>query len=148
VSRIGNGLRPICESAHGGATKQGVSSVKYLLIMNINPSVLEALSEDERNAIGNGHADFMRTIQESGEMISTNALADPANSVVVRFKGGEQVVTDGPFVESKEYFGGYYLVDCETKERAIELAGMIPDAKVEGLGIEIRPVMFSAGSEM
>lgn len=122
--------------------------MKYLLIMNINPSVLEALSEDERNAIGNGHADFMRTIQESGEMISTNALADPANSVVVRFKGGEQVVTDGPFVESKEYFGGYYLVDCETKERAVELAGMIPDAKVEGLGIEIRPVMFSAGSEM
>lgn len=122
--------------------------MKYLLIMNINPSVLEALSEDERNAIGNGHADFMRTIQESGEMISTNALADPANSVVVRFKGGEQVVTDGPFVESKEYFGGYYLVDCETKERAVELAGMIPDARVEGLGIEIRPVMFSAGSEM
>lgn len=122
--------------------------MKYLLIMNIDPSVLEALSEEERDAIGKGHEEFMRVIRESGEMISTNALADPSNSVVVRSRGGEQVVTDGPFVESKEFLGGYYLVDCETKERAVELAGMIPDAKIEGLGIEVRPVMFFSGSEM
>jgi hypothetical protein len=56
-------------------------------------------------------------------------------------------VTDGPFLEAKEFMGGFYIVECETRERALELAGLIPDAGVEGMGIEVRPVMFSAGPE-
>jgi hypothetical protein len=54
-------------------------------------------------------------------------------------------VTDGPFVESKEFLGGYYLIDVASRERACELAAMIPDAGIEGLGVEIRPVVFSEG---
>lgn len=81
-------------------------------------------------------------------MISTQALADPSNSAVVRVRDGAPVVTDGPYLEAKEYLGGYYLIDVESRERALELAAMIPDAHVEGLGIEVRPVMFSAGQEM
>jgi len=65
---------------------------------------------------------------------------------VVRVRGGQPVVTDGPFLEAKEYLGGFYLIDCESKERAIELAALIPDAKIEGLGVEVRPVMFSDGT--
>jgi hypothetical protein len=57
-------------------------------------------------------------------------------------------VTDGPYLEAKEFLGGYYLVDVASRERAIELAALIPDARFEGLGIEVRPVMFSAGMEM
>lgn len=122
--------------------------MKYLLIMNINPAILDALTEDERNAIGNGHGAFMDTIKESGELISTHALADPATSSTVRAHNGVPAVTDGPFIEAKEYVGGFYLVDCESKDRAIELATLIPDAAIDGLGIEVRPVMFSAGSDM
>ena len=65
---------------------------------------------------------------------------------MVRVRGGQPVVTDGPFLEAKEYLGGFYLIDCESKERAIELAALIPDAKIEGLGVEVRPVMFSDGT--
>jgi hypothetical protein len=54
-------------------------------------------------------------------------------------------VTDGPFVEAKEYLGGFYLIDCESKARAIELAAQIPDAAIEGLGVEVRQVMFADG---
>ncbi|MGH3489601.1 MAG: YciI family protein [Actinopolymorphaceae bacterium] len=122
--------------------------MKYLLIMQVNPKILDALTEAEREEIMNGHGEFMKTIQESGEMISTHGLADPSNSSVVRRRGGVPAVTDGPYVEAKEYMGGYYLVDCESKERAIELAGMIPDTRIEGLAVEVRPVMFSAGSDM
>ena len=78
-------------------------------------------------------------------MITTQALADPSQSAVVRVRGGQPVVTDGPYLEAKEFLGGFYLIDCESRERAIELAAMIPDAKVDGMGIEVRPVMFSAG---
>ncbi|MEV4315382.1 YciI family protein [Actinocrispum sp. NPDC049592] len=122
--------------------------MKFLLIMNVNPQVLDALTEAERNAIGAGHGDFMDTIRETGEFILTQALADPSNSAVVRARGGAPVVTDGPFAESKEYMGGFYLVECESRERAIELAGMIPDTRIDGLGVEVRPVMFEAGLEM
>jgi len=60
-------------------------------------------------------------------------------------RGGQTVVTDGPYLEAKEHLGGFYLVDCENKERAIELAAQIPDAAIEGLGIEVRQVMFADG---
>jgi hypothetical protein len=122
--------------------------MKYLLIMHVNPVVWESLTEDERQAVMDGHGGFMKTIQESGEMIGTQALADPSTTAVVRVRNGVPVVTDGPYLEAKEFLGGFYLVECESKERAIELAAMIPDASVDGLGIEVRAVMFSAGMEM
>jgi hypothetical protein len=122
--------------------------VKFLLIMHNNPAVWDALTESERDEVMTGHGDFIEAIQESGEMIVTQALADPSNTVVVRVRGGVPVVTDGPYLEAKEFLGGYYLIDVASRERAIELAAMIPDARFEGLGIEVRPVMFSAGMEM
>ncbi|HWM06298.1 MAG TPA: YciI family protein [Actinophytocola sp.] len=122
--------------------------MKFLLIMQVNPAVLEALTDAERESIGNGHAEFMRLTQESGEFIGTQALADPANTLTVRGTGSVPAVTDGPYLEAKEYMGGFYLVDCESRERAVELAKQIPDTAFGGLAIEVRPVMFSAGFEM
>jgi len=122
--------------------------MKYLLIMQVNHEVLDALSEDERKLVMEGHGAFMKTVQDSGEFILTQALADPANSTVVTGTGGAPVVSDGPFLEAKEFMGGYYMIDCESKERAIEIAKLIPDAKVKGLSIEIRPVMYSAGADL
>ncbi|MEU5882258.1 YciI family protein [Spirillospora sp. NPDC047279] len=116
--------------------------MKFLLIMHMNPKVFEALTEEERQEVMGGHGAFIETIKKSGEMIDTVALADPSESAVVRVRDGGPAVTDGPYLESKEFLGGYYLVECESRERAHELAAMIPDAGVEGLGIEVRPVVF------
>jgi hypothetical protein len=120
--------------------------MKFLLIMHLNPEVWDGLTEDERTEIGDGHGAFIDAITKSGELITTQALADPSQSAVVRVRAGQPVVTDGPYLEAKEYLGGFYLIDCENRERALELAAMIPDAKVDGMGIEVRPVMFSAGN--
>ncbi|GAA2144945.1 YciI family protein [Glycomyces algeriensis] len=122
--------------------------MKFLLIMNINPTVLASLTEEEQAAIGAGHGDLIKEISASGEMISTQALADPSASVTVKSVDGVPTATDGPFVEAKEFIGGYYLVDVDSKERAVELARKIPDAGIPGLGIEVRQVMFESGSEM
>jgi hypothetical protein len=119
--------------------------MKFLLIMHQNPAVWNALTDDERNEVGNGHGAFIDTITKSGEMITTQALADPSQSAVVRVRDGRSIITDGPYLEAKEHLGGFYLIDCENKERALELAAMIPDAKVDGLAVEVRQVMFSAG---
>ncbi len=122
--------------------------MKFLLIMNINPKVLDSLTEEEQNAIGAGHGELIKELGETGEMISSQALADPSASVTVKAVDGVPTATDGPFVEAKEFIGGYYLVDVESRERAVELAMKIPDATIPGLGIEVRQVMFEAGSEM
>ncbi|MEU6429395.1 YciI family protein [Microbispora sp. NPDC046973] len=119
--------------------------MKFLISLHINPAVLDALTDEERAAIGEGHGRFMEALKQSGELITTQALVDPSQAAVVSVRDGRRVVTDGPFLESKEYLGGFYLLDCENKERAIELAAQIPDAAIEGLGIEVRQVMFADG---
>lgn len=123
------------------------SSVKFLLIMHMNPAVWNGLTEEERNAVMTGHGAFIDTIRSSGEMIETVALDEPSSSVVVRVRDGVPAVSDGPYLEAKEYLGGYYLVEVASRERALELAAMIPDAAVDGLGIEVRSVVFQAGAE-
>ena len=121
--------------------------MKYLLIMNVNRAVLDALTDEQRKAIMDGHGAFIETIRKSGELIVTQALGEPADSSVVRVRNGERIVTDGPYLESKEYVGGFYMVECASRERAHELAAVIPDSSIDGLGVEVRPVVFSAGPE-
>ena len=119
--------------------------MKFLIGLHVNPTVLDALTDEEKMALGSGHGAFIKALKESGELITTQALADPSQAAVVSVRNGQPAVTDGPFLESKEYLGGFYLIDCESKERAIELAAQIPDAAIDGLGVEVRQVMFAAG---
>src|SRR5437879_2469966 len=78
-------------------------------------------------------------LKDSGELVGSEALADPSNTRTVRMQGGVPVVTDGPLAEAKEHFGGYLLVDCESIERATEIAVRWPSARFGSL--EVRPVM-------
>jgi len=117
--------------------------VKYVILMQVDPAVLEQLTEEQQQLIGDGHAAFMAAAKENGEFIATQALADPSRSKVVRSTGGRPEVTDGPFVEAKEFMGGFYLLDVEDEARAVELAKQIPDASIPGLALEIRQVVFA-----
>ena len=118
--------------------------MQFLISLHINPAVLDALTDEEKAAIGEGHGRFIQTLKQSGELITTQALVDPSQAAVVSVRNGQPVVTDGPFLEAKEHLGGFYLIDCEDKDRAIALAAQIPDAAIEGLGVEVRQVMFAA----
>ncbi|MGW0227199.1 YciI family protein [Actinopolymorpha singaporensis] len=120
--------------------------MKFLISMHINPAVLDALTDEEKAAIGEGHGRFLQDLKKSGELINTLALVDPSQAAVVSVRNGQPAVTDGPFLESKEFLGGFYLIDCENKERALELAARIPDTAIEGLGVEVRQVMFADGN--
>ncbi|MEU8920441.1 YciI family protein [Kitasatospora sp. NPDC048545] len=120
--------------------------MKFLISLHINPAVLDALTDEEKEAIGVGHGRFIEELKESGELILTQALVDPSQAAVVTVRNGQPVVTDGPFLEAKEFLGGFYLIDCEDKDRAVALAARIPDTRIEGLGVEVRQVMFSDGN--
>ncbi|MGH9244191.1 MAG: YciI family protein [Acidimicrobiales bacterium] len=120
--------------------------MKYLLLIYVNPTILDALTEEERDAVFTAHDAFQELTRESGELVGFVALADPSNSSTVRVREGVPAVTDGPYVEAKEHLAGYYVVSCETVERAQELAAQLPDARYTA--IEVRPVMDAGGMEM
>ncbi|WP_432975256.1 YciI family protein [Dactylosporangium sp. CA-233914] len=115
--------------------------MKYLLLIHMNPDVWSTLTQADIDEVMTGHERFIKTITESGEMIRTDALGRPEESAVVRVRAGAQTVTDGPYVEAKEFLAGFYLVECASKERACELAAMIPDAKWNA--IEVRPIEYT-----
>ena len=119
--------------------------MQFVISLHINQAVLDALTDQEKEALGAGHQKFIEALKQSGELITTQALVDPSQAAVVSVRNGQPVVTDGPFLEAKEYLGGFYLIDCEDQERAIELAAQIPDAAIAGLGVEVRQVMFADG---
>jgi hypothetical protein len=120
--------------------------VKFMLLNYLNPAIWDGLTEEERTVVFAGHDTFQKTANESGELVAALAMNDPTHSAVVRVRDGRATTDEGPYVESKEYLAGYYLVDCETRERALELAALVPDAAINV--IEVRPVMFCSGLEM
>ena len=122
--------------------------MKYMLLIWNRPGFVEELSEQERNAIFGEVDEIMKELTASGELVGGQALADPSQTRTVRAVGGRAEITDGPFMESKEQFAGYLMVDCESPERAAEIAANWPDIR-RGVGVlEVRPVMDEAGTEM
>jgi hypothetical protein len=120
--------------------------MKFMLIINMNPAIWQGLSEEDQNAVGGGHGAFQEKLKAAGEMISTYALADPSTSAVVHVRNGASIVTDGPYVESKEFLAGFYLIEAENRERALEIAAQMPETRVEGWGIEVREVIHAASA--
>lgn len=113
--------------------------MKYLLMITLNPADWDLLADAEREAVFRAHDEFQQRTAETGELVSTEPLADPSESATVRVRQGSAMVTDGPFIEAKEYIAGYYLLDCASRDRAIELAGQLPEAAFGA--IEVRPLM-------
>jgi hypothetical protein len=121
--------------------------MKYLLIIHNNPALFETLPAAELDAMVGAHEPFQATLRETGELVGFAALTDPSQARVVRLPAGAApVVTDGPYLEAKEYLAGFYVVDAETPERAAEIAAMMPEAAYGG--VEVRAVMEDAGLEM
>ena len=120
--------------------------MKYMLMIYNNPATYAAWSEQERAAIFADVDAIMKEITESGELISTDALADSSQAKTVRVRDSVPAITDGPFAEAKEQFVGYLIVECETPERALDIAARWPDAKY--FAMEVRPIMDTSGMEM
>jgi len=122
--------------------------VKYLIMIYSKPVTWahptflhqqEQLAPEERAAQLEEFRELMIEIASSNELVSTAALADPAQSRTIRFRDGAPAATDGPFADAKEQMAGYFLVDCASQERAAEIASRFPDARYGA--VEVRPVV-------
>jgi hypothetical protein len=123
--------------------------MKYLILIHSNPASLkvwEGLSDVQRVEFGRGHLALSEGLAASGELVVSEGLADPSLAKRVSVREGRTMTTDGPFAEVKEYLAGFYLIECESIERAIEHAARVPDAAYGE--VEVRPVLDLRGLEL
>jgi hypothetical protein len=112
--------------------------MKYLLLIYSDEQGFETMGEDERRAVYKEYDEFANDLASKGQMVGGDELAATTSATTVRVRDGERMVTDGPFAETKEQLGGYFLVDVEDLDAAIEAASRIPTARTGS--IEVRPV--------
>src|SRR5215213_1479606 len=122
--------------------------MKYLLLIYANPTEWEhpvfmhppeEVSATELDEMNRAQDAFVQELRESGEIVGGRPLVKPTASKTVRRRDGVLAVTDGPFAESKEQLAGYVVVECESLERAVEIAATYPDVRFGA--VEVRPVL-------
>lgn len=114
--------------------------MKYMLLVYLNEN---ALTEDERQACYRDSAQLAQDLSKSGSYMSASPLQPVATATSVRLRNGKKVITDGPFAETREQLGGYYLIEAKDLDDAISIATRVPAANVGT--IEIRPVLEISG---
>jgi hypothetical protein len=99
--------------------------MRFLFLLHGDAEAEGALGADERRAIVDAHTAYAGMLRERGAYVASEALAGPDDAAVVR-PGSKPIVTDGPFAETKEAIGGFYVVECASRDEALELARQVP----------------------
>ena len=113
--------------------------MKFIALIYVSPE--DAANGDP--AMIDAHLDFAESAIRSRNYVTCDGLEPPPNARTVRVRNGEAIVTDGPFAETKEVLGGFYVLDCASMDEAVALAADIPPAK--NGAIEVRPIAVIPG---
>jgi hypothetical protein len=113
--------------------------MQYLLLIYGDESASKNATQADMNAMFSAYRDFTESVLKSGHMKAGDALQPTATATTVRVRDGKTLRTDGPFAETKEQLGGYYVVEAKDLDEATKLAARIPGARTGS--IEVRPVM-------
>jgi hypothetical protein len=117
--------------------------MKYLCLIYENEKAWESMPPAESEAIMNEYFSFTEDIRKSGKYVAGEALQPTPTATTVRVRNGKVSTTDGPYVETKEQLGGFYLIEAKDLNEALQVAARIPSARYGG--VEVRPVVdFSA----
>jgi hypothetical protein len=114
--------------------------MKYMLLIYLEE---QAINEDEREQCYVESTELANELQAKGQFLGANPLQPTSTATTVRMREGKRLVTDGPFAETREYLGGYFLVDAPNLDEAIAIAGRVPAARFGS--VEIRPVIEIPG---
>jgi hypothetical protein len=117
-----------------------------MLLIYDDPTVWETMSAEETQGIMGEYFGYTEDLQRAGVYLAGDALQPGAVATVVKVRDGQSITTDGPFVETKEQLGGYYLVDVPSLDEALAWAAKIPSARIGS--IEVRPVADSTVDAM
>jgi hypothetical protein len=120
--------------------------MKYLMLIYGNQEKWSSIPAEEwPEAIAKQDA-FNRKYRETGELVGAYGLADAATARLVRRKDGAPAVTDGPYLETKEYLASLYVLDCESEQRAQEIAADMPWADLEP--VEVWPILHTLAADL
>jgi hypothetical protein len=112
--------------------------MKYLCLIYDDEKKLATMSKDEGDAFMGEYFAFTEGIKQSGHYLGGNALKPVATATAIRNRGGKLSTTDGPFAETKEQLGGYYLIEARDLNDALQVAAKIPSVRTGT--IEVRPI--------
>jgi hypothetical protein len=112
--------------------------MKYLCLIYSDPTIWEKMPQAELERMMAEYMQFTAGIQESGQYLGANRLQPSHTATTVRVRAGQLSATDGPYAETKEQLGGYYLIEAKDLNEAIQVASRIPGARLGS--IEVRPV--------
>ncbi len=112
--------------------------MKYLCLIYSDETIWPRLSKPETDEMMSEYLAFTASIKESGHHLANNRLQPTRSATSIRLRNGKLSTTDGPFAETKEQLGGYYLVEARDLNEAIQIASRIPGARVGT--IEVRPI--------
>lgn len=110
--------------------------MKYALLIYDTPGAMDALSDEERNA---AYGEYF-ALSEDSRCVGGAQLQPIQTATTVRVQDSRTLTTDGPFADTREVFGGYYLFEAENLDEAIEIAGRVPAARLGG-SVEVRPTV-------
>ena len=117
--------------------------MQYMLLIHSDESVYPKMSKADLKKLMDEYGKFTQELQMSGAMVSTHRLGPTQTATTVRIRKGETMITDGPFAETKEQLGGYYLVEAKDLDEALKWAAKIPAAKYGC--VEVRPILDMSG---
>ena len=112
--------------------------MQYLLLIYDRESDWAAMSEAEKGTLMKDYGTFTQEIRASGHYVNGNPLQPVSTATTVRVRDGKTLTTDGPFAETREQLGGYYLVEAKDLDAALAIAARIPGARFGS--IEVRPI--------
>ena len=115
--------------------------MQYMLLIYNSEKDWQSMTEADRNAAFGEYMKFTQDIKASGHYRAGDALQPVHTATTVRVRGGKTQTTDGPFAETRETLGGYYIVEAKDLDEATKIAARIPDARIGSGSVEIRPVM-------
>jgi hypothetical protein len=113
--------------------------MKYLCLIYDEEKKLGAMSKNETDSFMAEYGAFSKSVRDGGQYIAGEALKPVSTATTVRVRNGKMSATDGPFAETREQLGGFYLLNARDLNEAIQLASRIPSAKIGS--IEVRPIM-------
>jgi hypothetical protein len=118
---------------------QEITPMQYMALIYDSEKTERSMSPKEREQFMADYMAFTKAIKDAGVFVAGDALKPVETATTIRIRGGEVLHTDGPFAETKEQLGGYYLLECKDLDEALHWAAKIPSAKTGS--IEVRPVM-------
>ena len=119
--------------------------MKYACLVYIDDSAMAALSEEEGTKLADDSIEFDWDVRRSGHLILAQPLQSPETAVTLRVRSGKASRTDGPFAETKEHLGGFFLIEARDFDEAIKVAERSPMARMGS--IEIRPLLEQTHSQ-